>query len=66
MPIQLIDKIKPKNNGDFALVDAEDIAYKEGRLDEYMPVVISKDDYEILKKTPDYNPKTPYLIYEEE
>ncbi|MBQ3008742.1 MAG: hypothetical protein IJD80_04040, partial [Oscillospiraceae bacterium] len=65
MAIELISKMKPKNNGDFALMDAEDIAFKEGRLDEYMPVVISKADFEVLKTTPEYNPKTPYLVYEE-
>ena len=66
MPIELIDKIKPANNRTFALVDAEDIAFKEGRLNEYMPVVISKTDFEVLKNSPEYNPKTPYLVYEEE
>jgi hypothetical protein len=65
MAIELVSKIKPKNNNDFPLVDAEDIAFKEGRLNEYMPVVISKADFEVLKNTPEYNPKTPYLVYEE-
>ena len=35
MAIELIDKIKPKNNGSFALVDAADVALPNGkRLDE--------------------------------
>lgn len=63
MPIELIDKIKPANNRSFPLVDAEDIGFKEGRLNEYMPVVISKADYDAL---PVKNPKTPYLVYEDE
>mgnify|MGYP005775159827 CR=1 FL=1 len=34
MAIELISKIKPKNNGDFKLVDAEDIEYNGKGLDE--------------------------------
>lgn len=30
MAIELIDKIKPKNNGTFAMVDAEDVAMPDG------------------------------------
>ncbi len=38
MAIELIDKIKPKNNGTFAMVDAEDVAMPDGtRLSEYNP-----------------------------
>ena len=63
MPIFMTDKFKPKNNQNFALMDAEDIAFKEGKLNEYMPVVISKADYDAL---PEKNPNTPYLVYEDE
>lgn len=36
MSIELIDKIKPKNNGDFALVDAHDVEMPDGtRLDTW-------------------------------
>lgn len=36
MAIELIDKIKPKNNGSFAMVDAEDVAMPDGsRLSEF-------------------------------
>lgn len=36
MSIELIDKIKPKNNGDFPLVDAHDVAMPDGtRLDTW-------------------------------
>lgn len=35
MAIELIDKIKPKNNGTFAMVDAHDVEMSDGtRLDE--------------------------------
>lgn len=38
MAIELIDKIKPKNNGSFAMVDAEDVAMPDGtRLSDYNP-----------------------------
>lgn len=36
-PIDLIDKIKPKNGGKFPMVDAEDVQMPDGtRLDEAM------------------------------
>lgn len=36
MSVELIDKIKPKNNGDFPLVDAHDVAMPDGtRLDTW-------------------------------
>lgn len=63
MPVFMTDKFKPKNNQNFALMDAEDIAFRDGKLNEYMPVVISKADYDAL---PEKNPKTPYLVYEDE
>lgn len=31
MPIELIDKIKPKNNGTFPMIDAEDVLMIDGR-----------------------------------
>lgn len=34
MAIELISKIKPKNNGEFKLVDVEDIEYNGKGLDE--------------------------------
>lgn len=34
MAIELISKIKPKNNGDFKLVDVEDVEYNGKGLDE--------------------------------
>lgn len=34
MAIEVISKIKPKNNGDFKLVDVEDIEYNGKGLDE--------------------------------
>lgn len=37
MPIQIIDKLKPKNNGEFALVDAADIELASGnRLEAFL------------------------------
>lgn len=47
MPITLIDKIKPKNNGGFPLVDAEDVLMPDGvtRLSEYK--FDSGDDAEV-------------------
>ena len=37
MSVEVIDKIKPKNNGGFALVDAADVEMPDGtRLDEVL------------------------------
>lgn len=65
MPIPLIDKIKPKNDGNFALVDAEDIEYKEGRLPEYLPVFLTQEEYDALLAAGEINENTPYFIREE-
>ncbi len=65
MPINLIDKIKPANNGKFAMVDAEDVEYKEGRLTEYLPVPLTQAEYDALVQAGKVNPKTPYLIIKE-
>lgn len=52
MPIELIDKIKPKNNGTFAMVDAADVEMEDGtRLPEALAtlqkmILISKEEYE--------------------
>lgn len=54
MAIELIDKIKPKNNGSFAMVDAEDVAMPDGtRLSEYnpgtgLPEVSASDNGKVL------------------
>ena len=34
MAVELISKIKPKNNGNFKLVDAQDVEYNNKGLDE--------------------------------
>ena len=52
MPIELIDKIKPKNSGSFAMVDAQDVEMEDGtRLPEALAaiprmVLISREEYE--------------------
>lgn len=65
MAIELIAKIKPKNNGNFPMVDAEDVAYKEGRIADYMPICLSRAEYEALVAEGNINNTTPYLIREE-
>ena len=66
MPIFIIDKIKPKNKGKFPIADAEDVAFKEGRLTDYMPEAMSKNAYEELKAAGKVIMTKPYLIYKEE
>ena len=62
MAIELISKIKPKNNGDFPLVDAEDVAYKDGRLHNYMPEFLTYKRYIELQDAGKINATTPYFI----
>lgn len=65
MAIELIGKIKPKNNGTFAMVDAADVEMPDGgRLPDYMPVAITQADYDKLVADGTVNEKTPYLIVE--
>ena len=64
MAIELISKIKPKNNGNFPLVDAEDIAYADGRLPDYMFKCLTEEEYTALKASGQLNANTPYLIIE--
>lgn len=64
MAIELISKIKPKNNGNFPLVDAEDIAYEDGRLPDYMFKCLTEEEYNTLKASGQLNANTPYLIIE--
>lgn len=49
MAIELIAKIKPKNNGSFAMVDAEDVETPDGgRLLDYLPVILTQSEYDTL------------------
>lgn len=64
MAIELISKIKPKNNGNFPLVDAEDIAFEDGRLSDYMFVALTLEEYNKRKANNTLKENTPYLIIE--
>ena len=64
MAIELISKIKPKNNGGFPLVDAEDIEYEGGRLPDFLFKCLTEDEYNALKAAGQLSDTTPYLIIE--
>lgn len=66
MPIFIIAPLKQKNGSDFPIVDAVDVAFKEGRLTDYMPEAMSKEAYEELKAAGKVIMTKPYLIYKEE
>lgn len=66
MPIFLIDKVKPKNNGSFAIADAVDVAFKEGRISDYMPEAVTQAEYEALEAAGQIVETKPYLIIKEE
>lgn len=65
MPIFLIDKVKPKNNGSFAIADAGDVAFKEGRISDYMPEAVTQEKYDALEASGQLIATKPYLIIKE-
>ena len=81
MPVPLIDKIKPKNGGKFAIADAEDIDMPNGkRLDKFAEdtetrmsalesqkvVFLTEDEYFALLDAGEIDEETKYMIIEEE
>lgn len=62
--IPLIDKIKPKNNGTFPLVDAEDVLMPDGtRLSGYTPFIpVTQDEYDALVATGTVDESKYYVI----
>lgn len=70
MAIELIDKIKPKNGGDFPMVEAADVALPDGtRLDAAIvsitPVYLTQSAYDALVEAGTYGPNTLYFILED-
>lgn len=63
MPIFVIDKLKQKNNGDFALMDTADINHNGARLDTVVEDLASKvQDYDSFGKFPvTGKPNTVYI-----
>lgn len=63
MPIFVIDKLKQKNNGDFALMDTADINHNGARLDTVVEDLASKvQDYDSFEKFPvTGKPNTVYI-----
>jgi hypothetical protein len=66
MSIPISDKFKPKGIGGFALIDAEDVEYEDGRLPDYMMRCVTQEEYDALKAAGNLNPLTPYLIVSDE
>lgn len=80
MAIELIGTIKPKNNGNFPMVDAEDVDIGGGRrLDAVLPAVygdqtgvvvpttlITQAEYDTLLDDNAVEEGRLYLIYEDE
>lgn len=64
MSIPISDKFKPKGVGGYALMDADDIDYKEGRLTDYMPIAVTQTDYNKMKADGTLSTTNPYLIVE--
>jgi hypothetical protein len=66
MPIFIIAPLKQKNNGKFPIADAEDVAFKEGRIPDYMPEAVTQAEYEALEAAGKIIETKPYLIIKEE
>ena len=64
MAIPINSKMKPRVEGQYALVDAEDIEYEGGRLPDFLFKCITEDEYNALKAAGKLNDNTPYLIIE--
>lgn len=61
----LIVEAQFEPSGDFAVANAKHIAYKDGRLTDYMPVKLTQAEYDALVASGEVNEKTPYFIVEE-
>lgn len=67
MAIELVSKIKPKNSGSFALVDAEDVEMPDGsRLLEKLPVYLTQEEYDALLEAEAISDTTLYMILEDD
>lgn len=62
MPLMIDAKIKP--SGDFAIVDAKDVAFENGRLSDHMFVALTLEQYKKKEADGTLNENTPYLIIE--
>lgn len=62
MPIPLISDIVPKDDGDFPVVKAQHVGFKDGRLPDYMPVFLTQSEYYALRDAGQLNMNTPYMI----
>lgn len=67
MALPLADKIKPKNGGSFALVDAQDVELPDGsRLPDHLPVYLTQEAYDALAAAGEINDTTLYMIVEDD
>ena len=69
MAIYLIGKLKQKNDGKFALLDATDVEMPNGtRLSEYLNTVfkpISQTEYDAIVESDTFDENRPYFIKKE-
>ena len=65
MAIELIAKIKQKNNGDFFLVDAADVELNGKPITEYLGIALTQTEYDELLANGKLISTTQYFIYEE-
>ena len=65
MAIEMIGKMKPKNSGTFALVDAADVEMPDGsRLSDMIFKAVTEEEYEALVEAGEVDETTLYMIVE--
>lgn len=71
MAIELIGTIKPKNNGKFPMVEAEDVLIDQNgtrlprALELLTPIYLTQDEYDALETAGTVQPDREYRIVED-
>lgn len=66
MAIEVIAKIKQKNNADFFLIDAEDVELDGRSLIYSLPVILTQAEYDALVNADEVDPQKIYMIAKDE
>lgn len=64
--VEVSSGMKPAGKNTFPLLQAKDVAYKEGRLPDFLPIFLTQEEYDALLAAGEINENTPYFIRKEE
>lgn len=62
MAVEVHGTIKPKNNGTFPVVMAENVEHQGQPLTNFIPVLITQEDYNSLVEADEVDPDLLYFI----